>query len=135
MRVLNILIGLSLTLLYAGCSGSKEPVSFYLSDQKPAKGGGSVPAGPATLLVSKLRLVAPHEAEHMITIKFIPSDASAIDKLTTENLGKTIVMVQGTNVLSVSRVFTPVHPDGGLMFPVNTNLDFDSVYRALLKLE
>ena len=134
MRAPNAIIALGLILLFAGCR-PKEPVSFYLSDQKPSMGGGSIPVGPATLVVSKLQFVGPDEAQRTISIKFILSDASAIERMTTENIGKTIVMVQGTNVLSVSKVFAPVLPDAGLMFPVNTNLDFESVYRAISRLE
>lgn len=98
-------------------------------------GRDSIPTGPATLVVSRLAFVDPDEAQHTITVKFIPKDASAIEKLTIASIGKTIVIVQGSNVLSVAVVSAPVPPEAGLMIPVNTNLDFECAYRALLRLK
>ena len=135
MRAPNIIIALGLILLFAGCGGPKEPVSFYLSDQKPSEARGVIPAGSASLVVSKLTFVASDPDQHTISIKFLPADASAIEKLTRDNIFKTVVIVQGSNVISAAVVSTPVPPDAGFMFPVNTNLDFESVYRALSRLE
>ena len=52
MRAPNTIVALSLILLFAGCSGTKESVSFYLSDQKPPEARGVIPAGSASLVVS-----------------------------------------------------------------------------------
>jgi len=135
MRPLSIITTFSLTLLFAGCGDPKEPVSFYLSSQKPTSGSSFVPTNPPVLVVTRLTFVAPDTDQHTISIKFLPSDANAIEKLTTENFGKTVVIVQGTNVLSAAVVSAPVPPDAGFMFPVNTNLDFENVYRSLSRLE
>jgi len=99
MRPLSIITTFSLTLLFAGCGGPKEPVSFYLSSQKPTSGSSFVPTNPPVLVVTRLTFVAPDTDQHTISIKFFPADASVIEKLTTENFGKTVVIVQGTNVL------------------------------------
>lgn len=135
MRPLSIIIALGFTLLFAGCGGIKGPVSFYLSNEEPTSSGGLIPTNPPALVVARLRSVFPDPARHTITINFFPADASAIQAFTTDNIGKTVVMVQGSNVLSVAKVLSPVPPDAGLMIPVNTNLDFRSVYRALSRLE
>jgi hypothetical protein len=136
MRILSVITMLSLTLLFAGCSGPKEePVSFYLSSQKLTSGSATIPTNPPVLVVTRLTFVAADAEQHTITIKFLPADASAIQKLTTENIGGTVVIVQRSNVISAAVVSAPVPPDAGLMFPVNTNLDFESVYRAISRLE
>jgi hypothetical protein len=135
MRTLSIIITLNLTLLFVGCGGPKEPVSFYLSSQKPTFDIGTISTNTPALVVTRLTFVASDTDQHTISIKFLPADADVIQKLTTENIGGTVVMVQGSNVISASVVSAPIPPDAGFTFPVNTNLDFESVLRALSRLQ
>jgi hypothetical protein len=135
MRRLHIIVTLGLTLLFFGCSREPvKPLSFYLSEQKPTYGDLAIPTNLAALVVSRLQFITPDMAQHTISIRLLPADASAIEKLTTDNFGKTVVMVQGTNVLSVSSILAPVPAQADFMFPVNTNLDFGSVCRELSNL-
>lgn len=135
MRAFQITIVLSLTLLYCGCRREPAtPLSFYLSDQEPSIKGTSIPTNSPVLTVTRLRFVAPDNSVRKITIKFYPKDADAVEKLTTDNLGKTVVMIQGTNVLTVSRVTVPISARAGFLFPVSTNVDFDAAVRELLRL-
>jgi hypothetical protein len=135
VRALCKIVTLSLAFFYLGCSREPgKPLSFYLSDQEPTFGSGVIPATPATLVINKLQFVITDAAQHIMTIKFFPADASTIEKLTIDNFGKTVVMVQGTNVLCMSRISVPVGEKAAMIFPVRTNLDFEIVTRELLNL-
>lgn len=134
VRLISIIVALGLILLSAGCSGPKQPVSFYLSNQGPTSGGNSIPTNTAALVVTRLRSVYADFTGRTVSISFFQPDADVIEKLTADNIGKTMAVVQGTNVLDVGPIAAVVPPNASLMFRVNTNLDFQSVYRELLKL-
>ena len=136
MRALHIIVTLGLMFLCYGCTSKQAgvPLSFYLSDQEPKNGVATVPDGQAALVVGQLQFVASDAAQRKLTIKLFPADASVFEKLTTDNFGKTIVLVQGSNMLASPRVSEPIPAQAGITFPVSTNLDFQSVYRELQRL-
>lgn len=123
----------SLLLLF-GCS--KEPgvpLSFYLSNQEQS-GPIVVPTNKAALVVTEIELVAPEVAQRRVTIKLLAADASSFEKLTTDNFGKTLVIVQGTNLLAAPKIKEPILAQASVVLPIGTNVDFEHTYWELRKL-
>jgi len=134
MRSLQFSLICGLMLLLFGCSKKPGvPLSFYLSDQDQS-GAAVVPTNTAALVVTQVAMVAGESAQRRITIKLLPADASAFEKLTTDNFGKTLFAVQGTSVLAAPKITQPIPVQAGIMFPIGTNVDFEHTYRELLKL-
>ena len=79
-------------------------------------------------------MVASDAAQRKVTIKLLAADASAFEKLTADNFGKTLIMVQGSNVLAAPRISEPISAQAGIIVPIGTNVDFEHTYRELLKL-
>ena len=128
----SYIITLGLIFLCAGCSKQAGiPLRFYLSEQEPKDSVAAIPNGQPALVVSQVQLVASDPSQRKLTIKLFPPDATAFEKLTTDNYGQTIVLVQGSKVLASPRVSEPIPARAGITFPVSTNLDFQSVYRRL----
>jgi hypothetical protein len=122
-------------LLLFGCS-SKEagvPLRFNLSDQDQ-NGAAVIPTNAAALAVSEMQMVRAETPQRRITIKLLPTDASAFERLTTDNFGKTVVVVQGTNVVATTRISEPISAQAGIILPIRTNVDFEHTYQDLLKL-
>jgi len=135
MRRSQIFITLGIVLLLCGCRHKEktEPLAFYLS--KPAPTGASVEAEKKpSLVVSKLDMVAPDQGQRKVTIKLLDSDAAAFEKLTSRNIGKTLILVQGGNVLADATVSQAIPVTAGIMVSVNTNIDFENACLNLLKL-
>lgn len=135
MRALKIQLTFCLMLSLAGCGGKPAvPLSFYLNEQEQQKGVAIGPESKAALVVSRVEMVAPDVVKRNVTIKLLPADANAFEKLTTDNLGKTVTIVQGSNVLATPRIFEPIPAQAGVTFPIGTNIDFESAYRELVRL-
>src|SRR5258705_6580517 len=124
MRTLQSSLMCGFILLLFGCSHKEAgvPLSFYLTDQDP-NGAAAIPTNAAALTVSELEMMASEPAVRRITIKLVPSDAGVFEKLTTDNFGKTVVVVQGTNVLATPRITQPIPVRAGIMLPISTNVD------------
>ena len=134
MRALQFSVICGFMLLLAGCSREPGvPLSFHLSDLEPS-GIATVPTNTAALVVSQVDMVAPDAAERKITVKLLSADAGVFEKLTTDNFGKTLIVIQGTNVLSAARILQPIPVQAGVILPIGTNVDFEHTYRELLKL-
>ena len=134
MRSLQFSLTCGFMLLLFGCS--KEPgvpLSFYLSDSDQSSAVG-IPTNTAALVVSEVAMVAAEPAQGRVTIKLLPADASVFEKLTTDNFGKMVVVVQGTNIIATPRITQPIPVQAGIMLPIRTNVDFELTYRNLLKL-
>ena len=122
-------------LLLVACSKKPAlPLSFYVMDQEvdPTR---AIPTNAPTLVVSQVQAVFPEPAEGRVSIKLMPRDAAEFEKLTTDNLGKTVVVVQGTNVISMPRITGPIPVRARIMMPISTNIDFGRTYRELAKLK
>jgi hypothetical protein len=134
MRSLPFSLTCCSLLLLFGCS--KEPgvpLSFYLSDQE-SRGPVVVPTNAAAFVVTQVEGVGSEAAHRKVTIKLLASDASAFEKLTRDNLWKTLVVVQGTNVLATPKISDPIPARGAIVFRIGTNVNFENTYRDLLKL-
>jgi len=134
MRSLQFSLICGYTLLLFGCTKDPGvPLSFYLSDQDQSS-AVAVPTNTAALAVSQVEMVASDATQRKVTIKLLAADASAFEKLTTDNFGKTLIMVQGSNVLAAPRISEPISAQAGIIVPIGTNVDFEHTYRELLKL-
>lgn len=117
-----------------GCSNQAGvPLSFYLCGEDYDSQSG-IPTNAPALVVSQVLMVAGEPALGRVTIKLSPPDAGVFEKLTTDNFGKTVVVVQGTNVIATPRITQPIPVQAGIMLPISTNVDFGGTYRELLRL-
>ena len=121
-------------MLLAGCS--KEPgvpLFFHLSDGNMAQ-TVAVPTNSPSLVVSNLQMVGVEPAQGRVTVRLFPQDAGAFERLTEENQGKTLILVQGTNILAAPKIVGRIPAQAGIMIPISTNADFGGTVQELLKL-
>jgi len=133
MRRLSIAVGLA--LLLCGCSHKEKnvPLAFYLS--APAVTGEPTRAeDKPALVVSKLDFVAPDIAGRKVAIKLKGNDAKEFETLTAKNIGRTLILVQGGNVVANATLSEAIPPDAGIRVSVNTNIDFERACLNLIKL-
>jgi hypothetical protein len=109
------------------------PRSLYLCAEDYDSRSG-IPTNAPALVVSQVQMVAGEPTLGKVTIKLSPPDAAVFEKLTTDNFGKTVVVVQGTNVLATPRITQPISAQAGIMIPISTNVDFGRAYQELLRL-
>lgn len=134
MRILHISLICGFMLPLLGCTKQAGvPLSFHLSDQNYDSAAG-IPTNAPSLVVSQLQMVAAEPAQGRVTIKLFPADAGVFEKLTTDNFGKTVVVVQGTNIVATPRITQPIPVQAGIMLPISTNVDFGRTHQELLKL-
>jgi hypothetical protein len=121
-------------LLLSGCSKQVGvPLSFHLSDQKQGD-PATLPKDKPALVVKQVEVFEHDAAQRKVSIKLLPTDSRAFEKLTADNIGKTLIFVQGSNVLMAPKNLHPIPAGTIISFSISTNLDFESVYQELLKL-
>jgi hypothetical protein len=109
------------------------PLSIHVCAEDYVVQAG-IPTNAPALVVSQVLRVAGEPAQRKVTIKLSPPDAGVIEKLTTDNPGKKVVIVQGTNVLATPRITGPILARAAIVFRINTNVDFERTYRELVRL-
>lgn len=134
MHALQISLICGMVLLLFGCSKEAGvPLSFYLSDQSQS-GAAAVPTNTAALVVTQVESVALDAAQRKVIIKLLPADASSFKKPYTDNWGRTVVIVQGANVLATPPIQQLILAQAWITLPIATNVDFGPTYREILKL-
>ena len=120
--------------LFYGCGRETGvPLSLYFTDQEQ-QDAAAIPAKTPELVLTQVAMVASDAPKRRITIKLLQADADAFEKLTTRNIGKTLIIVQGSKVLTTPKILETISARAGMTFTVSTNLDFESVDRELFKL-
>jgi hypothetical protein len=133
MRRLSIALGLA--LLLCGCSHKEKvvPLAFYLS--APAVTGQPTHAeDKPSLVVSRLEFVAPDAGQRKVAIKLKDKDAKEFEALTAKNIGRTLILVQGGNVVADATLSEAIPPEAGIRVDVNPNIDFERACLNLIKL-
>ena len=94
----------------------------------------AMPTNTPSLVVSNLQMVGVEPAQGRVTVRLFPQDAGAFERLTEENQGKTLILVQGTNILAAPKIVGRIPAQAGIMIPISTNADFGGTVQELLKL-
>jgi hypothetical protein len=106
------------------------PLAFYVHE---VNAGASARTNDPALLVSTIEVVGAEPAQRRITVKLLASDAESLQKLTADNVGKMLMVAQGSNIISSAMIVVPIGR-APFMVPVGTNANFERTCQELLAL-